>query len=401
MNKAEKLVTKLCTKSFLSLWSYANPQGKNPGKELCDILVVCEPDVIIFSVKEIGVTDNRDIVVNWKRWQREAVQRPARDIYGAERWITKNKSVITKDGKPGLPFPRLSFRRLHRVVVALGGRREVPIPSADFGKGFVHVFDEACLDIVMAELDTICDFVKYLHDKEALYHKGVKITLLGGEENLLARYLENDRTFPANWDSVLVDDGLWASLAQRPEYQRKKEEDKHSYLWDRLIEYICDYFYRGQLEVGNSLSDVDQVLRIMAREKRFSRRVLSKSYAEFIRSVKDNKIRSRYVQSPSGVPYVFLQRPHGYDRSQRRAELANRCFVVRGFYPDQTTVVGIATEEYDPEKGTSFDVVVFSKDKWTAEDKARVESLQNEMGYFEKPRKTRIQEDEYPGSVSG
>ena len=401
MNRAEEFVYRLCTKSFLSLWSYSRPQGKKRGRELCDILVVCDPDIIIFSVKNVRVTDNRDTVVNWKRWRRRAVQRPARDIYGAERWISMSKSVVTKEGKKELPFPDAARRRVHRVAVALGSKREVPITSGDFGKGFVHVFDEACLDIVMAELDTICDFVKYLHDKEALYHKGVKITLLGGEDNLLARYLENDRTFPANWDSVLEDDGLWAGFTQRPKYQRKKQEDKHSYLWDRLIEYICDSFYEGKLEVGNSLSDVDRVLRIMARENRLSRGVLSKSLAEFIRSVQGNKIRSRYFQSPSGVPYVFLQRPHGYDNSQRRAELANRCFMVRGYRPDQTTVVGIATEEYDFEKGTSFDVVVFSKDEWTAEDKARAEFLQNEMRYFKKLRQTPFQEDEYPGSISG
>lgn len=51
---SEALVERLCHQSFLSLWSYANPRA-GAGKELCDLLVVCEPDLVIFSVKEIGL----------------------------------------------------------------------------------------------------------------------------------------------------------------------------------------------------------------------------------------------------------------------------------------------------------------------------------------------------------
>jgi hypothetical protein len=53
---AEKFVYRMCKKSFLSLWSYANPLGKM-DKELCDILVVCGQDIVIFSVKHIELQD--------------------------------------------------------------------------------------------------------------------------------------------------------------------------------------------------------------------------------------------------------------------------------------------------------------------------------------------------------
>ena len=58
-NESEQLVYAICKKSFLSLWSYANPLGKN-SKELCDILIVCDPDIIIISVKDISITDSGD-----------------------------------------------------------------------------------------------------------------------------------------------------------------------------------------------------------------------------------------------------------------------------------------------------------------------------------------------------
>lgn len=200
MTKSEELVYNLCTRSFLSLWSYPNPQGKN-GKELCDILVVCEPDIIIFSVKEVAFKDTGDSV-GWERWRRTAIDESCSQIAGAERWIQRNARVITKDGEPGLDFPVCS--RLHRIAVALGSQGKVPMTFGDFGRGFVHVLDEESLNTLMGELDTISDFVKYLVDKEAFYRAG-KLTLFdgGGEEDLLALYLASGRKFPEEPDLIV------------------------------------------------------------------------------------------------------------------------------------------------------------------------------------------------------
>lgn len=53
MTDSEQLVYELSRKSFLSFWSYPNPLN-DCQKELCDVLIVCDPDVIIFSIKEIS-----------------------------------------------------------------------------------------------------------------------------------------------------------------------------------------------------------------------------------------------------------------------------------------------------------------------------------------------------------
>lgn len=52
LNAAEEFTLRVCQRSFLSLWRYANPRGKN-GKELCDVLIVCDPHVIAISVKDV------------------------------------------------------------------------------------------------------------------------------------------------------------------------------------------------------------------------------------------------------------------------------------------------------------------------------------------------------------
>ena len=131
-NKSEEFVYQACRHSFLSLWSYANPKGKDGHKELCDILVVCDPDIVIVSVKEITFTNSGNISTDLKRWWKRAIESSVKQIYGAERFIQKTSYVIRSDGKLGLPFPKMNERRIHRIAVALGGKSRLPIPFGNF-----------------------------------------------------------------------------------------------------------------------------------------------------------------------------------------------------------------------------------------------------------------------------
>lgn len=114
MNRAEELVYNICRRSFLSLWSYANPKGKDSGKELCDVLVVFDPYVVIISVKEIALAESDDPSTDWRRWRRHAIEESAKQIYGAERWLKSAAQVIKSDGTRGLPLPAKENRRIHR-----------------------------------------------------------------------------------------------------------------------------------------------------------------------------------------------------------------------------------------------------------------------------------------------
>ena len=127
INSSEQFVYQVCQKSFLSLWSYVNPQGRTPGKELCDILVVFDPHVIVVSVKEVELKDSGNVAVDWDRWLRRAVDSSEKQIAGAIRWLAEAKAVTPKDGTEGLPLPPVDRRVYHRIAVAFGGRREVPL----------------------------------------------------------------------------------------------------------------------------------------------------------------------------------------------------------------------------------------------------------------------------------
>jgi hypothetical protein len=288
------------------------------------------------------------------------------------------------------------------VAVALGGKGKTPLYFGDFGKGFIHVFDEVSLEVVMKELDTITDFIKYLEDKEQLYYRGVQtIFEAGGEENLLAFYLHNNRKFPDKPDLLIFDDNLWRTFAAKEEYQTKKRADRISYVWDRLIETLSED-YRSEHLISEhpfsvtQLSEIELVIRVMACENRFSRRLLGSKFIDFLELTRTQNVRSRVVPSLSGVNYVFLAHPYGEDRKYRMTELAGRCFVVRGLKPESKLVIGIATEEYKPNQGFSLDVLHLHKLSWIEEDQKHLEYLQKEFGYFISPVQTHLNEDEYP-----
>jgi hypothetical protein len=237
LNAAERFIFQLCRSSFLRLWSYANPQGKDPGKELCDVLVVCPPNVIIFSVKDVALKHGSRPEVGWSRWRKKAVEDSAKQIYGAERHIRSVTHVIRSDGSSGLALPKPPELRVHRVAVAAGSRGEVPIPFGDFGKGFVHVFDEIGAQTLLSELDTVTDFISYLIAKEN-FCRHVR-PMIQREEDLLAIFLQGNRRFPdEGCDVLILADDLWDAFMKRPEVAAKQEADKVSYVWDGLIDAL-------------------------------------------------------------------------------------------------------------------------------------------------------------------
>lgn len=403
LTKSEELVYRLCTKSFLSMWSYPNPKGKK-GKELCDILVVCDPDVIIFSVKEVEFKDTGD-QIGWERWRKKAIEESCNQIYGAERWIASNPAVITRDGEAGLAFPEATGRRVHRVAVALGSDGKVPMRFGNFGKGFVQVLDERSLDVLLGELDTVSDFVKYLLDKESFYQAG-KLTIFGGggEEDLLAFYLVNNREFPEEPTVIVLDDDVWEGFKNLPQVKAKKELDRASYFWDEIIEEQYQTYLQSNLitdipYASHQLSDIEKAVRVMAREDRLSRRALSTSLVGFLQNSRSQKLKSRVAGSPTqDVLYVFLISDYDADRRANMAELLGRCVVARGLTQDRTRVVGIGAEFSQHVEGSATTLCYLDVPEWTHEWQEKMDHLQREFGYFVQPQAKKLSGREYlPG----
>ena len=311
----ERYLVRLCEKAFLRLWSYPNLyRDQGGGKELCDVLIVFGHHIVIFSDKSCNYPDSGSEVNDWARWYKRSIKNSARQVYGAERWIRHNSDRIFLDPgcKNPLPIelPPSDEMRIHRVVVARGagercsaffsgdsgslmvrsdlvGDAHINAPAGPYGifrvgqvdpgKGFVHVFDDANLDILLSELDTVTDFVAYLTRKEALICSG-KVVSATGEEDLLAYYLthtnpngEHDFVLPPNNEVVLFDH-FYREMHENQQYIAKKSADKISYLIDLLIEHTSSSAVDGKLIDGNELpvGYYEKALRILAAESRFS-----------------------------------------------------------------------------------------------------------------------------------
>ena len=352
---SEQHLAKLANRTFLSLWSYPNVYrdvrisgGRVVGKEVCDLLVICGNDVLIFSDKAIEWPSIDNLDVAWGRWYREAVKQSAKQAKGAHRWITNYPDRLFVDAqcstKLPISLPPRDTRRVHSIVVASGAAEACrrlrkggsgslaikpalkgdshittdspeyepfTIGDADPDGPFLHVFDEVSLDILLGELDTVSDFTVYLEQKAALIRSG-KLRWAAGEEELLAWYLtsldENEeRAFVkpdgTAWlplDHVIAEEGAYAKLTAHPQYIARKKADEISYSWDRLIEIFTKHIAEGTIETPRGPSDSEALpttsemeigVRYMALEPRLSRRIHAKGLWDAINRITEPGLR--------------------------------------------------------------------------------------------------------------
>jgi hypothetical protein len=288
-------------------------RGKGDGKEVCDLLVVFENHIIIFSDKDCYFFNVGNLKVRWPRWFKKAVQNSAKQFWGAERLIKEFPNRLFLDRQCAIPFPinlpDPATSTFHRIVVAhdaaracneyfggsgslildnsLVGDAHLRIPfhirQVDPAKGYVHVFDDTSLNIVMSTLDTITDFTAYLTKKER-FLTGDRMVYAAGEEELLAAYLkklndagEHDFVIKGDYNLLAYDEGMWDAFLSSPERQAQIEAGHISYAWDALIEKFAFHAMTGTqyFTTGQPLRDDETVFRFLAREPRTRRRMLA------------------------------------------------------------------------------------------------------------------------------
>lgn len=440
VTESERYLKTLCDRTFLSLWSYPNVYrdqgGKGDGKEVCDLLIVFENHVIIFSDKDCAFPDSGELIKDWSRWFRRAVKKSADQVWGAERWIKDHPDRLFVDRACqhrfpiDLPDPHKAV--FHRIVVAhdsadrcrqafgggsgslaiapsiMGTAHYEPNPDGiqpckvgdlDPDKGYVHVLDDASLDIVLGTVDTITDFVGYLTKKEALV-RGGRLEEAAGEEELLALYLSevdgrglHHFAVPPGTAKVSVGEGRWRAFERSAQRRAQVDANEISYGWDALIEQFNKHIIGGTqyYRSHEGFSSSERIVRLLAREPRTRRRGLVTSLYELMdENVPEWSRRTRVVLSPrSGDPsYVFmiLPRPKGMPykkyRTGRRNMLHAACRVLKALRPEATDIVGIATEEGSVEE-PSEDAVYLNAHAWSEEDQAEALRLQQSLDLFQ------------------
>lgn len=452
---AEKYLARLCERNFLSLWSYPGvfrDQGKHGnnghGKEVCDLLVIFDEHVVIFSDKHCALQESGDVQRDWQRWFKKAIQKSAQQAWGAERWIREqpNRIFLDRECKYPLPIdlPQVEKAIFHLVVVAHGvsaqirkyfpgssgsllidthikgfGSHTNPFHVGDLApeRTFVHVFDDDSLQTVMTARDTISDFVSYLLKREKVLRGKYKI-LATGEEQLLAIYLvnlnsedEHDFVFPKmpsgeEPNYICLPEGHWEEFRNSPQRIAQLNEDKISYAWDKLIEKFNYYAMRGKQHfvTDGGIKDTEKVLRFMARATRWQRRYLAKHILKMVYTTPATKRRVNVLLPglPRDPHYVFLFLPTIHAKTDeeyrivRRQHLEDCCFVAKLMNPDAKDIVGIATESGADNAGRSEDAIYFDAREWNAEMEQNARMLQEKLGILTKTKRYEEHATEYP-----
>jgi len=378
----------LATTSFLEDWCYPSPRLPDK-KEICDLLVVFDRVAIIWQVKNLTLRKDG-------RYHPAEVEKNLRQLEGARRTLFDLSKPITLANPRRGPelFDPSKIQEVFLISLLAGEGEEIFSPLVEAKNRPVHVFTSTFADIVLNELDTISDFVAYLRAKEALLGALPKLVVEGGEQELLALYLFNERGFD-NFQGLtmaVVEEGHWEKLKQRSEYIAKQRANEPSYLWDLMINRAH--------ESGNPRYEL--IAREMARLTRFERRYLAKGFLEGHRLANDdlaNNVFRRTVPF-NGRTYCFLYagtppKPEEREGDFRRLNLQLQCVTARVKFPDEKLVIGIATEKRIADH-SSFDFCLLDNPAPTPEEIEEVAALQRDTGIFSNITLTRLHEVEYP-----
>ena len=283
-------------------------------------------------------------------------------------------------------------------------------------RSFVHVLDDDSLELLMAQRDTISDFIAYLSKREQLFRAKPSI-LATGEEELLAIYLRNlndagdhDFLFPSppggSCSDILILEGHWEDFQRHPERIEQLRQDRGSYAWDKLIDRFGHYALRGEqyFVTEGGIKDTERVLRFMAREPRWKRRFLTQALLDMLRTTPAHLRRLRVIPPAEGGDpyYVFLLLPipsgvsDDHYREVRREFLAMCCYAVRLDYPDARDIVGIATESGLDNHGRSEDALYFDGSHWTPDMESAARDHKAKLGILISPRRFEKHVQEYP-----
>lgn len=441
VNDSERILTTLCRKTFLRLWSQTNVftdegfrDGKGCTRELCDALVIFGEDVIVFSDKHITFQTGKNLLVAWPRWYKRAVLESCRQLHGAKSWLQRFPNRAFLDAKctrpMPVPVPTQGSVRFHLVAVTRGSREVALAYNGDEGLGsftlnsaieenehfqtpfaiglpepdkhFVHVFDEVSIELLLRELDTAADFLDYLKKREALLGRRGTHIMAYGEEELLAAYLRTmDTTGQEHMffdiqavsgmpDTIFFAEGFYKALGDDLGYKRKMMADRISYEWDRLIDRFLDY---GDPDIhkrfiNQSPAEIEAGLRLMAAESRFRRRLLAEAFIGALERVGQGDRIGRLVYGgvANETVYVFVVASKRQDESYeeyRRYRMALLYAYVRTARlkaPLGTKFVGIAFD--NPHKnyqGYSEDLFILMKESWTSEELEKLETKRREL----------------------
>lgn len=443
-NDSERALAKLCNETFLDLWSYPSlwtPEGKKTpdgvGTELCDLLLVFGDTIILFSDKDIKFHADIDLNVAWKRWKKRSIDSSKNQLFGAMKWLKDRPTDLFLDRRCTEPFPFIDPNveyKFHLIAVTKNteqaAARHFGLNSSgssilmsfdqypdeeqpftvrdDRSRHYVHVIDEQSLRLVLKEVDTAPDFIKYLRDKErAIRHQ--RFSFIPGEEHFLGTYMLYDgplveRPFDdlvarifRQTDTVQIPESGWPEYVNSGAQYRRQLLNRDSYFWDELISLFSKAILGGYAPNPLNASNVmhESAARMLASETRDSRIGISRAYQEKVRNTPRHIRSSIVLCSPTNkerfIVLLLVPRTLGQsleeNRALRREMMHAYGFATKVRHPQAKYITVIGTE---PGLGLvrSEDVLALYIPELTAEELAHTQRIMDEGNIFKKVRKS-------------
>lgn len=347
---AEQLVASLCKDAFFEDFCFKNPYYTK-DKELCDVLVVLDDVAIIWQIKNIKLKAGQ--------FNSSDIEKAIRQCRGAERKLLRLGTTTLKNiaGKTKT-VDTSKIKETFLIAAIEGGTPDFDryYDDGSDGKSDVHIFFEGLTRFATKHLNTVSDFVEYLRYKENFLTKNKRMLLTNGEENLLALYLQNKRSFgnmdeDEEFDEMIVDlEGMADELENNDkDYAEKLEADHWSEGWDSLIEKKR----AGLLMDGTPAegSDHDKFLQKMMSHNRFERRILGAQFFDAAAKAaeypyKETSVYKRLVpQDNRGVTYIFLfVGDQNTSREYRQNILYTTALAAKQIMPQNDMLIAIASE---------------------------------------------------------
>ena len=424
--QGEEFVNELAYSSYLKFWCYPGPvDERGDKKEIADLLILFKNTLLILSVK------NYEFKGLYDRYFRRTLEKAVSQIYGAERKLLESKHEVFIKHPEREPerFLPADYDVVHRIIVNLGESVQF-YPSGSVTKAgkFVHILDKEAFKVIIEELDTIPDLVKYLQDRERIF-VGKDVLMLPGEENafdsntgrqffeytaenrnpsertsilisgteydLLAKYLENDKKFPDYFSSSEYNgawfelDGAWDFYQKREEVVLKRKHDRYS--------YFVDEFVRNEI-----LINVNDFRLGIAKEllslTRFERRIIGQG---FFGLFEDNKHKGGwYMARRHGkvadllVSFIIYGADMKLEAVDTLLEVAIKGYsLFEGYQTRKSLLIAANNRLTQFRFGYMQDIEAFSK-----EDEEIIKHDLEKLKWFQNPQIVNYSLKEYPDS---
>lgn len=334
-NWGEEFVNQLAYKSFLKYWCYPGPQDEyGDRKEIVDLFILFKNICLLISVK------NYEFKGKYDKYFRKTLTKATDQLYGAERKLFQSDRpiFIKHPDREAEQFQPASYAVVQRIIVNLGEQVQYyPFNTTTKGSKFVHVLDKIAFERIIGELDTLPDLVDYLEKREELFTAKKafmlpgeehdfdadtadqflnrdpesdpmtvpELILSGSESDLVASFLRNDRKFHSafkmeDYNGAYIQlDGEWDEFQEEKKVKVKKEQD--------TISYFIDKFVLNEVLPAGAADTHELAIELLSLN-RFYRRVIAKSFWEFVSANKNNDrmhVARRYAVFEN-TAYLFL-----------------------------------------------------------------------------------------------